>query len=336
MQEHETLAEAVDALRTQLAEQQQVVAEQRRLMDEQRQQLGELWAAGAPRGANRRWAGTGRLGLRLGLALVLLVVAGGTAMAAIPGAGGTITACYVPKAGVLRVIDAAAGKTCLRGEQQLTWSQVGPQGLPGPAGAPGPQGPVGPAGADRAPGAQGEPGPQGPTGADGAPEPRGLTWRSDYLPGTTYQPGDAIVYQGGSYIATQTTTEAPGPQLELGVPWDILALPGATGPQGEAGPAGPAGGLSGYERVTQESAFDSSSPKFVLATCPTGKRLISGGAEIFAGVAPGGGLRFSPAALTSSSPIPDGDRWFAGAIEPVPDSGAWLLTAYAICANVAP
>jgi hypothetical protein len=72
-----------------------------------------------------------------------------------------------------------------------------------------------------------------------------VNWRSDYISGTTYQPGDAVVYQGASYIATQTTTEAPGPRIELGIPWDILALRGAVGPQWAQG----AVGISGYEIV---------------------------------------------------------------------------------------
>jgi hypothetical protein len=59
---------------------------------------------------------------------------GSVALAAIPGATGVITGCCDKKSGELRVIDAEAGKTCKRDEQQISWNQTGPQGLPGPKG----------------------------------------------------------------------------------------------------------------------------------------------------------------------------------------------------------
>lgn len=165
MQEQSRLGEAVDELRAQLAKQQRVV-------DEQRRQIAALQAGGR-RGAG--W-GVGRVGVRLGLALLLFVVASGTALAAIPAAGGTITACYIPGVGIPRLIDAERGQTCRKHEQTLTWGQVGPAG---PQGAQGEPGPAGPAGVDGAPGPagpqglQGEPGPAGPAGADGAPGAQG-------------------------------------------------------------------------------------------------------------------------------------------------------------------
>jgi hypothetical protein len=72
----------------------------------------------------------------------ILVLAGGIAYAAIPGANGTITGCYKAN-GSLRVIDAEAGQTCTSSEQQLTWNQTGPQGPEGPQGPTGPPGPSG-------------------------------------------------------------------------------------------------------------------------------------------------------------------------------------------------
>jgi hypothetical protein len=67
----------------------------------------------------------------------LLVVAGGVAYAAIPGADGTISGCYRTIDGTLRVIDAEAGQTCRSGEKPITWSQTGPPGPPGEPGEPG-------------------------------------------------------------------------------------------------------------------------------------------------------------------------------------------------------
>lgn len=78
-----------------------------------------------------------------------LVVGGaGIAYAAIPDPDGTIHGC-VNQAGVLRVIDPAAGDTCKGSETTLDFNQqgqVGPPGPAGPSGPPGPQGPTGPAG----------------------------------------------------------------------------------------------------------------------------------------------------------------------------------------------
>ncbi len=76
-----------------------------------------------------------------------LVLAGGVAVAAIPGADGVIHGCYVTKSGALRVTDDGQ---CRNGETALSWSQTGPKGEPGQPGQPGPpgeQGPPGPAGA---------------------------------------------------------------------------------------------------------------------------------------------------------------------------------------------
>ena len=90
----------------------------------------------------------GRHGLRMILgAAGLLVVLAGVAWAAIPDSGQVISACYEKRTGILRVIDAEAGKSCLRFEAAISWNQ---QGLEGDPGAPG------------APGARGEPGPAGP------------------------------------------------------------------------------------------------------------------------------------------------------------------------------
>src|SRR5215213_1302925 len=63
-----------------------------------------------------------RFGLGSVLTLVLALVFGTVALAAIPGAGGVITGCYTKTNGALRVIDTAAGQTCSNKELQLTWS----------------------------------------------------------------------------------------------------------------------------------------------------------------------------------------------------------------------
>ncbi|MGH3064853.1 MAG: hypothetical protein ACRDOF_00995, partial [Gaiellaceae bacterium] len=57
---------------------------------------------------------------------------------------------------------------------------------------------------------------------------------------------------------------------------------GPAGPVGPAGPAGPAGppGVSAVERVEVTSASNSASSKSGAMACPTGKRLLGGGARL--------------------------------------------------------
>lgn len=78
-----------------------------------------------------------RARLLASLAGVSAVVTAAAAYAAIPGADGTIAACYGKVTGVVRIIDAEAGKKCLQTENAVSWNQ---QGVPGPPGAQGPPG----------------------------------------------------------------------------------------------------------------------------------------------------------------------------------------------------
>lgn len=290
-------------------------------VQEQQRQIAAL--------ATRRAPARGRgLGALLGLGLALMC--GTVALAAIPGAGGVISGCYTKTNGALRVIDTAAGQTCTNKELQLTWSQTGPQGLTGATGATGAAGPKGDTGPQGLPGVAGPKGDKGDPGAPGPAGPKGINWRDEWLPDTTYQPGDAVYSGGASFIATRTTSEQPGPKIELGVPWGILSLRGTAGPQGAPG----APGVSGYQDVTATSPFDSSASKGAAVSCPAGKRLLGGGAMIFPSVADHN-RETAPVVLTSS--ISDGqDGWFATAIEIGTYNYEWDLTVTAICANVAP
>jgi len=92
---------------------------------------------------------------------------GGLALATIPAADGTITACYSHGGdGKLRAVDSAS--QCRPNETALSWNQRGPAG---PQGDAGPQGPTGPQGAAGAQGAQGLQGEQGAAGPQGEPGP---------------------------------------------------------------------------------------------------------------------------------------------------------------------
>ena len=102
-----------------------------------------------------------------------LAATGGVALAAgqLIGANNTINGCYGKQTGLLRVIDAEAGKTCTVFESPISWNQQGPkgdtgaQGPRGDTGAQGPRGDVGPIGAPGQMGPQGPAGQPGPSGA---------------------------------------------------------------------------------------------------------------------------------------------------------------------------
>jgi hypothetical protein len=68
-------------------------------------------------------------GIRLLLICGSVVALGaGFAYAAIPGSNGVINACYEKRTGLLRVIDAEAGKRCLSFESPISWNQQGAGG----------------------------------------------------------------------------------------------------------------------------------------------------------------------------------------------------------------
>ena len=115
----------------------------------------------------------------------------------------------------------------------------GPQGVTGPQGPAGPVGPVGPAGPI---GPTGATGPAGPTGATGPAGPAGppVTFKGTWLAMATYNMGDAVAFNGSSYISLQNSNTNLQPDQNLNA-WGVLALQGFTGPAGPAGAAGPAG-----------------------------------------------------------------------------------------------
>lgn len=88
----------------------------------------------------------------------------------------------------------------------------------------------------------------------------------------------------------------------------------------------PASGLSGLEIITAVSATDSSSPKSVTVTCPTGKRVLGGGAR-----ATGAGA--TEVSVTEGYPNPANPaQWVTLAREVNATGGSWTLTGFAFCA----
>lgn len=267
---------------------------------EQRQQIAALRAGmGGDSRQGARGSALRRVGIGLVFTVMALLAASGTALAAIPSANGVITACYLPRVGILRVVDVEQGQSCRKQEQTLTWNLAGLPGPKGDKGDPGPQGEPGSQGLPGPQGLQGEPGPQGIQGLPGAPGPQGL--------------------QG-----------EPGPQGLQGLP----GAPGPQGLQGEPGPQGPAG-VSGYEVIQLETAFNSETTKVLNVPCPAGKRALGGGAEVLP-VVVGGDLRVAPVVITRSVPVPPSyNAWFATATEITPYSGNWSMIVFVICGNVA-
>jgi hypothetical protein len=101
----------------------------------------------------------------------------------------------------------------------------------------------------------------------------------------------------------------PG-QIEGGVP----GTPGAPG-------------VSGLQRVDAVTDTSSSGSRAVSVNCPSGKRVIGGGARVTGG----GANRVS---IAESFPDSDGSKWNARANEVVATSATWALQAYALCATV--
>jgi hypothetical protein len=117
-----------------------------------------------------------------------LALAGGVALAAIPGPDGSIKGCFDNNSGNLRVFDSQENmpRGCGRNETLLSWNQAGPSGPSGPQGAQGLQGergPQGEQGLQGVPGTDGEDGQEGATGPSGPAGPPGV-------PGTPGQGGE--------------------------------------------------------------------------------------------------------------------------------------------------
>jgi hypothetical protein len=83
-------------------------------------------------------------------------------------------------------------------------------------------------------------------------------------------------------------------------------------------------GLSGLEIVSAASATDSSTPKSVTVTCPTGKRVTAGGAR-----ATGAGA--GEIGVTEAYPSTP-TQWVVLARELDATGSSWTLTGFAFCA----
>ncbi len=109
------------------------------------------------------------------------------------------------------------------------------------------------------------------------------------------------------------------------VPADFRSSTLPSGPAGPAGPAGPPG-MSGLERIEISSPSNSNASKTLALPCPTGKRLVGGGARL-------NGTISDRLALQYSYPADD-NTYRARSVETAVTPALWGMTIFAICAVV--
>ena len=130
------------------------------------------------------------------------------------------------------------------GSTGATGSQ-GPQGL---TGSKGPAGPTGATGSQGPTGATGAAGPTGPTGPTGSTGPQGppVAYQGTYSTTHTYAVGDAVFFNGSSYISLVGSNTNNNPSSSP-TQWGLLAQQGSTGATGSQGATGATGatGLTG-------------------------------------------------------------------------------------------
>lgn len=140
---------------------------------------------------------------------------------------------------------------------------------------------------------------------------------------------------GAKIAANAITTTQVAPGSLLSSDFGSGQIPrGPTGPAGQGiqglqGVQGPPG-LSAVQIVTASTDLVHDGVQFVTANCPTGKKVIGGGAQ-----ATGPGVADQPVILRESNPTSAGTGWhaLAGAPSNLPTTLGWSLTAIAICAN---
>jgi hypothetical protein len=149
--------------------------------------------------------------------------------------------------------------------------------------------------------------------------------RSDRA-GVAKKAGKAKTANNAGAVNGIQASRTPTPNMLL--PLDAKGkLPSSIGAVGPAGPAGPAG-VSGEQLVTSDSATNSNTVKSRSVSCPSGKKVLGGGAAV--------NTTSNSLAITRTSPASDLKSWTAEAQETSAFAGNWRVTVYALCATVAP
>ena len=151
------------------------------------------------------------------MAAAAVIAGGGSAVAlAASGSSGTVfRGCLTQSSGLIYAVTTNPSQQlhCRLHDQEISWSQTGPQGPQGPAG---PKGDTGATGATGATGPQGLKGDTGATGPQGPAGVSGLYWQTDTA---TVPPGNINtervgckagdeVYSGGVWIENPNNQEA--------------------------------------------------------------------------------------------------------------------------------
>lgn len=113
----------------------------------------------------------------------------------------------------------------------------------------------------------------------------------------------------------------------------IQGIQGENGDKGDTGDEGPPG-TSGLVKIEFSSVTDSQTRKNAFARCPADKKVVGGGGQVFIPTDQGGPQ--GTIALKASLPSSALDGWSATAEEMVPTTQNWFLSAFALCAEVAP
>jgi hypothetical protein len=103
-----------------------------------------------------------------------------------------------------------------------------------------------------------------------------IRFREAWTPGSIYRTGDAVPYNGSSYVAIHWNQNDPPPSSN----WSTIASKGDAGPAGPAGAQGPAGasGVSDVYTLTSQSqtAFQTSGADLASLNIPAGAYVIMG------------------------------------------------------------
>ena len=124
-------------------------------------------------------------------------------------------------------------------------------------------------------------------------------------------------------------TPTPNMLLPLDANGKLPSSIGAVGPAGSPGRTGPTGpvGVSAEQLVTADTSTNSNTVKSQSVSCPSGKKVVGGGAAV--------NTTSNSLAITRSSPASDLSGWTAEAQETSAFAGNWRVTVYAVCAKVA-
>jgi hypothetical protein len=157
---------------------------------------------------------------------------------------------------------------------------------------------------------------------DGA-EP-GLVWQGSWDESTKYSVGDAVSYQGSSFIATAANQDEAPDGSDV---WHLLAQKGEPGTVGSPGPPG-SDGVSGHQTVVSQSfSVPARSTITEMVSCPGAKLPLSGGFQVVSTL---GTTTQAPELLGS---YPDGQEWLVTLRNPNPRTTV-AFQVHAVCASI--